>query len=98
MIVDVTKLLIRYNGIGKELSGDEREIILFALLNESEARGGIAADAKQEYEKELRRKRIASSQHLTSPICPTCGGSGEVWSRKYDGLRATCPGCAGGNK
>lgn len=41
----IKKLLIRYNGIGKPLTHDEREILLFALYNESEARHGIAAEA-----------------------------------------------------
>jgi hypothetical protein len=45
---DIEKLLIRYNGIGKELTSDERELLLFALYNESELQGGMAAAAKKE--------------------------------------------------
>lgn len=44
----MVRLLVRYNGIGKPLSSDEREILLFALYNESERNGGMAADAKRE--------------------------------------------------
>lgn len=45
---DIIRLLIRYNGIGKPITAEEREILLFALYNESEARGGIAETAKRE--------------------------------------------------
>jgi hypothetical protein len=39
---DLLKLIHRYNGIGKELNNDEREILLFALYNDSKNRGGLA--------------------------------------------------------
>jgi hypothetical protein len=43
----ICDLLKRYNGIGKDLTNDEREILLFALYNESESREeGIAHRAK----------------------------------------------------
>ena len=46
MIADI-KLAIRYNGIGKPLNSTEKEFLLCALYNESEANGGIAAEARR---------------------------------------------------
>lgn len=54
------KLLVRYNGIGDELSGDERELLLFALYDESEARGGIAAQAKAECDSIWRKQQVVA--------------------------------------
>jgi hypothetical protein len=44
----LVKLLVRYNGIGKELTHDEKEILLFALYNESKSNGGLARQAEVE--------------------------------------------------
>ncbi len=60
MVIDPEKLAIRYNGIGKPLSHDEREILLFALHTESEERGGIAATAKAKCDTIWKRQQIAS--------------------------------------
>ena len=60
----IIALLVRYNGIGKPLDSDEREIVLFALYNESEARAGIAKEAQVECE------RIASSLRIVKPKNP----------------------------
>ncbi|HET9321360.1 MAG TPA: hypothetical protein VFO27_16340, partial [Bryobacteraceae bacterium] len=37
-------LMLRYYGIGKNLSHDEEQILMFALELESRERGGIAAE------------------------------------------------------
>ncbi len=66
MIIDTKKLLVRYNGIGKPLSSDERELLLFALYNESEDRGGIAADAKRECA-QIWRKQLRHTAESTKP-------------------------------
>ncbi len=55
---DVQKLLIRYNGIGKPITPTERELLIFALYNESEARGGIAAAAKRECDSIWRKQQV----------------------------------------
>ncbi len=55
---DIHKLLIRYNGIGKPLTSDERELLIFALYNESESRGGLAASAKRECDSIWRKQQI----------------------------------------
>jgi len=39
-------ILVRYNGIGQEITPDEKEILLFALYNESVANKGIAYTAE----------------------------------------------------
>lgn len=58
MTFDIGKLLIRYNGIGKPITSDERELLLFALYNESESRGGIAAKAKAECDAIWLKQRL----------------------------------------
>jgi len=40
-------LMMRYNGIGTQLTNDEREILMLHLVLESEAHGGLAAEAKK---------------------------------------------------
>lgn len=52
----IKQLIKRYDGLGKPLTNDEREILLFALYNESEARGGIVAEAQRAYLKKIRDK------------------------------------------
>ncbi len=108
MVVDIRRLLVRYNGIGKELSSDERELVLFALYNESEARGGIAADARRDCEKELHRQRTAkqvpanSDSAMEAAIvaeesalkCARCGGI-KVWHSENGFLDIPCPDCGG---
>lgn len=58
----IEALLMRYNGIGKPISNDEREILLFALYNESEARGGIAATAKAACDRVWMRQQIVGTE------------------------------------
>ena len=58
----IVKLLVRYNGIGKELTNDEREILLFALYNESNASNGMASQAEAECEAIAKRQRLVVPQ------------------------------------
>ena len=73
MVVDIRRLIVRYNGFGKKLSSDERELLLFALYNESEARGGIAAYARRDCAK-CGGIKVWHSEHGFLDIpCPDCG-------------------------
>lgn len=51
-------LIVRYNGIGKPLTNDEREILLFALYNDSEALHGIAERGAIETAKRADAARV----------------------------------------
>lgn len=54
MIIDeeaLIKLLVRYNDGSPELTNDEKEILLFALYNESIANDGIASKAYEVWRK-----------------------------------------------
>lgn len=54
----IRNLVIRYDGLGKELNHDETEILLFALYCESLAGGGIVKAAREvERKLELARQR-----------------------------------------
>lgn len=44
---DLCRLVHRYDGIGKPITSDEREILLWALYNESKERGGIVKKARE---------------------------------------------------
>ena len=62
-------LLWRYDGVGEKLSSTERELLLFALRNESQARGGIVATAS----KSLSVYVAATCKHVWD--FRWCGGS-----------------------
>ena len=51
--LDIKKLIRRYDGIGKPLTHDEKEILMASLYFESEHRGGIVAEAQKDYLKRL---------------------------------------------
>ena len=67
MIMDPVKLLIRYNGIGKPITSNEREVLLFALYNESEQRGGIVAEAKLACDAIAKKQRIVGAAGDANP-------------------------------
>ncbi len=100
----IEALLIRYNGIGKPITSDEREILLFALHNESEAQGGIVVSANAACKRIWAREQIvgATEPVVAQPVtpesetdwCPRCDGTGimDGWNNR-DGV--SCPRCKG---
>ncbi len=58
----IEALLCRYNGIGKPITSDEREILLFALYNESEQREGVAKTARAACDRIWKRQQIVGAE------------------------------------
>jgi hypothetical protein len=54
---EILDLTVRYLGGGPGLNNDEREILLFALCTESEAAGGVGAEALR-----IMNARLATQQ------------------------------------
>jgi len=57
----IISLLVRYNGIGKELTHDEKEILMFALYNESETREGLAMQARMKCESIWKQQQVVKA-------------------------------------